>query len=65
MTVSETVSTIQTRTRDDGLFGTSRNGNLKDTVQDLKNLSPAERGEALSDGRGRQRQGPGPSGQRL
>ena len=48
MTVSETVSTIQTRTRDDGLFGTSRNGNLKDTVQDLKNLSPAERGEALS-----------------
>lgn len=48
MTVSETVSTIQTRTRDDGLFGTSRNGNLKDTVQDLKNLSPTERGEALS-----------------
>ncbi|MFD1711162.1 hypothetical protein FVQ98_13560 [Ottowia sp. GY511] len=48
MTVSETVSTIQTRTRDDGFLGTSRNGNLKDTVQDLKNLSPAERGEALS-----------------
>lgn len=48
MTVSETVSTIQTRTRDDGFLGTSRNGNLKDTVQDLKNLSPTERGEALS-----------------
>ena len=48
MNVTETVSTIQTRTRDDGFLGTSRNGNLKDTVQDLKNLTPADRGEALA-----------------
>ena len=47
MSVTETVSTIQTRTRDDGFWGTSRNSNLKDTVQDLKGLTPTERGEAL------------------
>ncbi len=47
MSVTETVSTIQSRTRDDGFWGTSRNENVKQTVQDLKELTPTERGEAL------------------
>jgi hypothetical protein len=48
MTVTQTVSDIQTRTRNDGFLGTSRNGNLHETVQDLKDLTPQERGQALS-----------------
>lgn len=47
MSVTETVSTIQSRTRDDGFLSTSRNSHLKQTVQDLKGLTPTERGEAL------------------
>lgn len=47
MTVAETVSNIQSRTRDDGWLGTSRNEHLHQSVKDLKDLTPAERAEAM------------------
>ena len=48
MSVNQVVSNIQKRVRDDGFLWTSRNGNLHKSLDDLKQLPPAQRGEALS-----------------
>ena len=48
MSVNQVVSNIQKRVRDDGFLWTSRNGNLHKSLDDLNQLPPAQRGEALS-----------------
>ena len=39
---------IQQRTHNDGFLWLNRNGHLKETIQDFKNLTPAERNEVAS-----------------
>ena len=39
---------IQQRTHNDGFLWLNRNGQPKETIQDFKNLTPAERNEVAS-----------------
>lgn len=46
--VAQVAKNIQTRTHDDGFAWLNRNSNLKQTIQDFKNLSPEERNQVAS-----------------
>lgn len=46
--VAQVAKNIQTRTHDDGFAWLNRNSNLKQTIQDFKNLSPEERNQVVS-----------------
>ena len=47
-TSTQVAQNIRERVHDDGFLGTARNQNVKQSVQDLKDLSPAERNEAVA-----------------